>query len=213
MRGWLEANPSAALAWAKEPGRSTLEASAAAMALSHAANGDPVKLQADLQSMPEGEARKMGIRELFDLEVMKDNGRGAMEIYDSLPDALKVDAWGATAKRLATTDQDAAKAWVTQHAGQPGTDYVATTGMVRDLARKDPEGTAKWALNLPATDDSSPEKLNGPPHPVILATSQWALQDSEAAQAWLRTLPAEQVWARTVLDMIEKSKKAGTSQK
>jgi hypothetical protein len=211
MRGWLETDPQAALAWAKQPDRTPLEASAAAMALAHAANGDPSKLQADLQSMPEGNARKLGIRELYDMEVMKDGGRGAAQIYDSFPESMKADAWGPTAKLLATTDQAAAKEWVTQHAGEPGTDYLTTLPMVRSLAKKDPEGTAKWALNLPA-NDISPDKMDGPPHPVIEATFQWVQQDAAAAETWLRGLPEEQKWTGRVLEMIERRKGGNAEQ-
>jgi hypothetical protein len=212
MRGWLESDPQAALAWAKQPDRTPLEASAAAMALAHAADGDPAKLQADLQSMPEGPSRKLGVRELYDMEVMKDGGRGAAQIYDSFPETMKADAWGPTAKLLATTDQAAAKDWVTQHAGEPGTDYLTTIPMVRSLAKKDPEGTAKWALNLPA-NEISPDKIEGPPHPVIEATFQWIQQDATAAETWLRGLPAEQKWTGKVLEMIEQRKSSGAPQR
>ena len=212
MRGWLESDPAAALAWAKSPDRTQLEAYAAPMALAHAAGGDPARLQADLQSMPEGLARKLGVRELYDMELMKNTGRTAAQIYDSIPESLKADAWGATAQRLAMTDQEAAKVWVAQHAGEPGTDYLATMKMVRDMAKSDPEGTAKWAVNLPA-NEISPEKPQGPPHPVIDATHQWIRQDAAAAAAWLKSLPEDQTWAVKVLERMEQGSGAGPPQR
>jgi hypothetical protein len=122
MRGWLETDPAAALAWTKQPDLTPLENSAAALAIAHGAQGDVAKLQATILDLPEGGLRKETLRDLYDLEGMKDGGRSPAALYAEMPQTLKSDAWSITAQRLAFSDQEEAKKWISDHAGEPGTD-------------------------------------------------------------------------------------------
>jgi len=205
MRGWLEKDPAAAAAWSKEADRTPLEASAAAMALAHAAGGDPMKLQASLESMPEGAARKLGVKEIFDMELMKDNGRNAAQIYDSLPQSLKADGWGATAQRLAMTEPASAKEWITRHAGESGTNYGAARGLIMDLANGEPAAATKWAVDLPGLPEVAGELPASGVHPVAMTGARWLQADPDGFKTWLATQAQDQVWVKQFQGVIART--------
>ncbi|HEY1122220.1 MAG TPA: hypothetical protein VGE67_11500, partial [Haloferula sp.] len=52
MTGWIETDPLAAFAWAKQPKQSSLEAAAAALAITRNANGDPKRMEASILALP-----------------------------------------------------------------------------------------------------------------------------------------------------------------
>jgi hypothetical protein len=210
MRGWLETAPASALAWAKQPDRTPLEASAAALAISHGAQGDAAKLQATILDLPEGVLRKETLKDLYDMEGMKDGGRSPAVIYTEMPETLKADAWSVTAQRLAFSDQEAAKSWITEHAGEPGTDYGATQRMVMDLANGDAAAATKWAVDLPGLPNAEGEYPAFGIHPVAIAGSRWLQVDPEGFKTWLATQPQDQVWVKRFHTVIERPASGGT---
>jgi hypothetical protein len=191
MEGWLEANPEAALAWAKDAKNTRLDGAAAAMAMTWNAGGDLKQLEEAILARPPGDmAAKDCLWDYFDLSSLATDSPTAAQVYEKLPPALQESAWSVTLQRLTYTDPQAGKDWLEQHAGDPGHNYQETQRLVFGLSRQDAEGTAKWAARLPVTD--------GPgPHPAAIAIGQWLRSDPPAAKAWIATLPADSPWAGT----------------
>jgi hypothetical protein len=192
MQGWLEMDPDAALAWAKEPKDNRLDAAAAAMAITWNSSGDPKRLEAQLLSMADDSpVKKECLLDYFDLASLDKSSPTAADIHENLPASLKEAAWPVTLQRLTYTDPQAAKTWLEQHAGDPGQDYGNIGDLVMELARQDVGGTAKWAAGLPAAQGDHA-------HPAEYAISIWISEDREAAQAWIATLPPDTPWERKV---------------
>lgn len=192
MRGWLETDPATALAWARQPDLTALETSAAALAISHHAEGDPARIQAAVLEMPEGQLRKETLRELYEIESIRDGGRAPAKIYAELPDTLKADAWSLTAQQLAIADQEAAKAWLSEHAGEPGTNYRVINRMVADVANEDAVSATKWAASLPDLSDAANA------HPVTVAAARWFHTDANSFKVWLESQPQDQAWVKQI---------------
>lgn len=189
MEGWLETDPDAALAWAKDAKNTRLDAAAAAMAMTWNSGGDLKQLGEAIQSRPAGDkAAKDCMWDYFDLASLSKDNPTVGRIYDDLPSALKEAAWSVTLQRLTYTDPQAAKDWLQQHAADPGGDYQEAHRLVYDLSRKDPESTAKWAVGLPLV----PGQIS---HPASFAISRWMQTHPQAAKAWLATLPQDSPWA------------------
>lgn len=188
MQGWLEADPEAALAWAKQPKETRLDVAAAAMAITWNSGGDAEGLKAALLSMPaDSPVTRDCLQDYFDFASLAKDSPTATEIHDQLPDALKQAAWPVTMYRLSYTNPEAAKDWLVQHAGDPGRDYSGTYRLVEELGRKDPEGTAKWAATLPPA-------LNGEDHPMSYALGMWIHKSPDEAQAWLNSQGGNLPW-------------------
>jgi hypothetical protein len=192
MEGWLEMDPDAALAWARQPKESRLDSAAAAMAITWDSGGDPKRLQAELLSMPtDSPVIRECLLDYFDLASLDKDSPSAAEIHDNLPPALQQAAWSVTLQRLTYTKPEAAKDWLEKHAGDPGQDYNDAGRLVEELCRRDIAGTAKWAAGLPPPQ--------GPyRHPAEQAINIWLRADREAASAWLATLPADSPWASKI---------------
>lgn len=189
MEGWLETDPDAAIAWAKDAKNTRLDAAAAAMAMTWHSGGDLKQLGEAILTRPAGDkAAKDCMWDYFDLASLSKDSPTAGQIYDNLPPGLKEAAWPVTLQRLAYTDPQAAKDWLQQHSGEPGHSYLEAGRLVYDLSRKDPEGTAKWAAGLPIV-------LGQGQHPASIAISRWMQSDPQAAKAWLATLPQDSPWA------------------
>lgn len=190
MQGWLEIDPDAALAWAKEPRESRLESAAAAMAITWNSSGDPKRLEAALLALPgDSPVTKECLLDYFDLASLDKDSPTAADIHDELPASLQEAAWPVTLQRLSYTDPQAAKIWLEQHAGDPGQSYEKVGDLVMEFSRQDLEGTAKWAVGLPPSKGEHA-------HPAAYAIGAWMRQDPAAADAWLATLPPDSPWAR-----------------
>jgi hypothetical protein len=191
MEGWLETDPGAALAWAREPKQTRLDASAAALAMTRDAGGDPERLKEAILARPPGDmAAKDCLWDYFDLASLSKENPNAGQIYDNLPPSLQEAAWSVTLRRLIYTNPQSAKDWLQQHAGDPGRDYQEAQRLVLTMSQTDPEGTAKWAAALPVIQGVGP-------HPATMAISHWIQSDPEAANAWIETLPTNSPWARS----------------
>ncbi len=194
MEGWYETDPAGALAWAAGPHTSYHEAAAAACALTRSAEGDVKKLEAALLGRGAGDATaKDCLQDYFDLASVSAGHNDSGLVYEQMPEALKPDAWSVAMQRLNYTDPQAAVDWLTKHAGDPGRNYSRTSGLVSELSREDPAGTASWAARLP--EDSSGDPSQGATHPAIVAFSLWRRTDAPAAAKWLETQPDTIAWA------------------
>ncbi len=185
MTGWLEADPVAAFAWAKQPKQSNLEAAAAALAITRNANGDPKRMEATILALPADDlTRTACLQDYFDLASMAGEGQGAAVTYDQLSPTLRAAGWPVAIQRLTYQDPQAAARWLESHAGDPGRDYRLAHRLVADLVPSDPAGTMAWAVTLPGLTDDSPSHQI---HPAEVAASTWLEIDPIAAQAWLKS--------------------------
>lgn len=191
MEGWLETDSGAALAWARGPKQTRLDASAAALAMTRDAGGDPERLKEAILARPPGDlAAKDCLWDYFDLATLSKDHPNAGQIYETLPSSLKEAAWPVTLRRLIYTNPQSAKDWLQQHAGDPGGDYQEAQRLVLPMSRNDPAGTAKWAAGLPVIQGDSP-------HPATMAIRHWIQSDPVAANAWIDTLPSNSPWVRS----------------
>ena len=189
MEGWIEANPSEAVAWAEFPKTSAHEAEAAAYALTHNANGDPEKLLAILtKRAPDDLVLKDCLQDYFDIADINGTSEGTSAIYDNLPESLKPQAWSVTMRRLSYTDAQEAVDWLGEHVKDPGADYSQSTRLFQELASDDPSGVTKWASSLPTLAGNSA-------HPVQMTFSRWRRMDSKAAVEWLGQVESTEPWA------------------
>ncbi|MDB6078574.1 MAG: hypothetical protein JWO82_2321 [Akkermansiaceae bacterium] len=189
MTGWLETDAAGALAWAQKPGKAPLEAAAAALAISQSANGDLKQLESAILKFPgEDATAKACLDDYFDLASLAGKDQSAAAIYEQISPSLRPAAWPAAAKRIGYGNSAEAKAWLTEHAGDPGRNYGQIGDLFQTLTYEDPAGTARWAVQLPysaATD---------PVHPAVMPVANWLERDPEAAAAWLKTQPADVPW-------------------
>ena len=191
MEGWLEADPDAAIAWSREAKQTRLDASAAALAMTNEAGGDPERLKEAILARPPGDmAAKDCLWDYFDLASLSKDNPTAGQIYEDLPSSLQEAAWPVTLRRLIYTNPQSAKDWLKQRAGDPGGNYQEAQRLVLTLSQNDPGGTAKWAVELPVIEGSGS-------HPATLAISRWIQSDPEAANAWISTLPTNSPWVRS----------------
>lgn len=189
MTGWLEVNADAALAWARKPGKSPLEAAAAALAISRSVNGDLKQLETAILKLPEGEeTSKVCLEDYFDLATLAGDDQTAATVYDGLPSELRPAAWAVAAKRIGYADSATAKAWVTQHASDPGRNYGGISDLFSTLMHEDPAGTVRWAAQLPYSAESDPV------HPAFYPVLRWEQSDPVAAAEWLKTQPPDAKW-------------------
>ena len=198
MKGWMESDSQAALAWAKQPTTSVKEAMAAACAISQNCKGDLHQLAADISSLPADSATvRECLLNYYDLALVAGNGSSPAVVYDELPKSLQQAAWPVTMDRLSHIDAQQAADWLNEHLHDPGLDYRATADLVRYMAQDDPEGVAKWTAQFPVsasdTADGSPE------HPAMIAVSQWLASDPAAAKAWLLQQPSSAPWVARFL--------------
>ena len=189
MTGWLEIDADAALAWALKPGKAPLEATAAALAISRNANGDLKQLESGILKLPADDATsKACLEDYFDLASLAGNDQSAATIYQQIPAALRPAAWTVAARRIGYGDSATAKAWLTQHATDPGQNYDAISELFHTLTNEDPAGTAHWASQLPYST------ANDRVHPALLPVLRWQQRDPAAAAAWLKTQPPDAPW-------------------
>ena len=189
MAGWLETHADGALEWAQTPKASRLEAVAAALAISRNADGDPKQLVAAMLKLPaDGATTKACLDDYFDLASLTKESPSAPEIYDQLAPALRPAAWSVAAKRLTLGDPALAKAWFIKHAADPGRDYASMVRLLYSQAKEDPAGTVKWVTQLPY--DAASDKG----HPAAGLIRTWRYRDPAAAEAWLKTQPADAPW-------------------
>ncbi|MDB6078573.1 MAG: hypothetical protein JWO82_2320 [Akkermansiaceae bacterium] len=192
MAGWLETQPEAAQAWARQAKNDFREATAAAYAITSGANGDLKQMEAGMLAVAGDKLTLQAcFGDYFDLATSTGDKALPSAVYEQLDPALRPGAWPEVAARLAYSDSETAAAWLKQHGNDPGHDDQATHNLVNQLAAKDPAGTAKWASELPA---ATGDGANGLPHPAVQPIGIWLQQDPEAANAWLLTQPADAPW-------------------
>jgi hypothetical protein len=194
MAGWLETDAAAALAWAKEPKQDPLQAAAAALAITQSANGDMERLFVAIASLPSNwQTTRECYQDYFDLASLAGEGQSVPAIYDQLDPSLRAAAWSVAMQRLTYGDPQEAVSWLRNHAGDPGRDYRVVERLIDELADKDPAGTLKWVVELPAPliDDPFVEQT----HPAVIVMRKWQQQDPAAAAAWLKTQPPDAPWA------------------
>ncbi|RYD68733.1 MAG: hypothetical protein EOP83_00070 [Verrucomicrobiaceae bacterium] len=219
MTGWLEADPLAAFAWAKQPKRSDLEAAAAALAITRNANGDPKRMEASILALPAdnpvdgtlilqgspratdfvaqpgyNQTRSACLQDYFDLVSMVGDGQDAAKTYDQLPPALQSSGWSVALQRMILQDPQVAAEWLTTHASDPGYDNPLTLSLAVDMANQDPGAAMAWATKMPGLNESGPG--TGKIHPAQAALGTWLNDDPEAASAWLRSNAADAAWAK-----------------
>jgi len=189
MTGWLDTDAAAALVWAQQPGKGSLEAAAAALAISKSANGNLKQLESAIQKFPEDDATaKACIDDYFDQASLVGKDQTAAAIYDQISPELRPAAWSAAAKRIGYGNSADAKAWVTEHAGDPGRNYSELRDLFRTLSYEDPAGTVRWATQLPYS--ASADSIS----PAVMPVVSWLERDPEAASAWLKTQPQDAPW-------------------
>ncbi len=204
MKGWMESDPQAALAWAKQPTTSVKEAMAAACAISQNCKGDLHQLAADISALPAGSATvRECLLNYYDLALVAGNGSSPAAVYDELPHALQQAAWPVTMDRLSHIDAQQAADWLNEHLHDPGLDYRATADLVRYMAQDDPAGVAKWTAQFPVSATNSAD--GSPEHPAMIAVSQWLGSDPAAAMAWLRQQPRSAPWVARFLPQTAES--------
>jgi hypothetical protein len=94
MKGWLESDPSAALAWAKKPITNPQHAAAAAYAISQNTNGDLTQMAKVISSLPaDGMTRRESLVHYFDTAILTEKDASPAKIYDGLPAVLRSSAW------------------------------------------------------------------------------------------------------------------------
>ena len=192
MAGWLEAQPEAAMAWAREAKDNLREATAAAFAITSSAKGDLKQMESAILAITGDKLTTQAcFRDYFDLATSTGDKPLPSVVYDQLDPALRAAAWPEVVERLSYSDFDTATSWLKQHGNDPGHDDQATYALVGTLAEKNPAGTTKWASELPVTTGDG---ASGLPHPAVLAVQRWLEQDREAANAWLLTQPADVPW-------------------
>lgn len=195
MAGWMETNPEAALAWARQPKDNMREATAAAFAITSSAKGDLKQMEAAIIAVPAGgEIARACLVDYMDLAVSSGDHPTAATVYDTISPSLKAAAWPLVMERLAYTDPKSAAAWLGKHASDPGSDYSATYRLVGSLSQADPEGTAKWAAGLPVSNVSADINDSRSAHPAVRAINRWMSSDPAAAEAWVKTLPSTTPW-------------------
>jgi hypothetical protein len=201
MKGWLEFDPGAALAWAMQPRTNGLEAAAAAEAIVYHSNGDPKKMETFLENLPLGSsAINACFHDYFDLVGFK-AAKGPAELYEELSPTLQERAWPVALQRLGYSNPKAAAAWLVAHADEPGADYQAAHRFVAGLAQSDPAGTAEWTARLPMIELS--DETPTAEHPASVAVSHWLSRDRKAALRWLESQPSTAPWVvkyRSLLD-------------
>ncbi len=201
MKGWLESDPIAALAWAKQSISNPQHAAAAAYAISQNANGDLNQMAKVISALPaDSMTRRESLVNYFDAAILAEKGASPATIYDGLPATLRSAAWPVAMERLSQGDPEEAKKWLGQHLNDPGRDYFATGRLVAGMARNDPASTAEWASKLPI----NPPKNSGEPefHPAFIAVGQWLDKDRAAAKAWLQRQPSGTPWATYFLPKL-----------
>lgn len=182
MTGWLETDPIAAFAWAKTPKSSELEASAAALAITSNANGDPQRMAASILELPADEVtRKACLQDYFDLTTMVGDGQTTAETYDQLEPALQSAGWSVAMERLFYEDDEVAKNWLESHADDAGRDYSVASRFMYRIAAMNPLETVEWAASLPGIGNRD----SGAAHPVDMAVAAWLQRDRPAATKWL----------------------------
>lgn len=189
MQGWMDADPAAALAWAREPKEAYHEAAAAAYALTRSAGGDLKKLEAAMLTLPEGNATARDcLQDYFDIASLSPATEKASTVYEQMPASLKAAAWPVAIQRMSYSDPQEAVNWLTAHVNDPGRDYTATSALVSELSKEDPAGTVAWAAQLPVDADANSF------HPAIQAYYMWSSKDAGEAKAWLQSQPAATPW-------------------
>ena len=202
MQGWLETDPTAAIAWAQNRKANYLETLMATTAIIHSAYGDPQQLAAAIQAFPAEDGRIPScLLGYFDLVGKTTGNTNLAVIYENMPPALRKVAWSAVMGSLAETDPQAAVDWLNAHVHDPGRNYAAACRLMNRLSDEDPAGTAQWAATFPDDIDD-----NDSPNPACAATFNWLEKDPVAAKAWLQTQSPTLHWVRTVLSEIHREK-------
>ena len=203
MKGWLETDSTAALAWALAPKKfasrydGAISVSVDAIVLSTA--GDPQKLADSLLALPAGDERvKDCLPVYFELIATTPSHPDPAAIYENIPAPLRKDAWPIAMGRLIEADPQATAAWLTAHVNDPGRNYSVVRYLIVDLTEKDPAGTAQWAATFPDDERWEPWR-----HPASVATRTWHEKDPAAAKAWLQTQPPTLHWVGAARKKIE----------
>ena len=208
MKGWLETDPAAALAWAQEPKDSFTKTIMAREAIIRSADGDPQKLAASLLALPAGEDTvKFCLDDYFKLVGTTTGNPDAAVIYENIPAPLRDAAWPVAMKRLTKGDLQVAADWLNAHVNDPGRTYEATEALIYQLDIKDPTGTARWTATFPDVSDQDDNR-----HPAVGPTILWYRLEPDAAKAWLQTQPSNLHWVSNVLKIIEEEDNPKESQ-
>ena len=187
MAGWLETHPEEAMAWAKLDKQDIRSAVGAAYAITSGANGDLKQMEAAILGIAGNKlTAKACFEDYFDLAATSADKPSPTLVYERLAPALQSAAWPTVVERLTQTDTSAAASWLESHADDPGYDARAASGLIWRLVETKPAETVQWAVGLPASGDQT--------HPAAIAVRGWLQQDPAAANAWLKTQPADAAW-------------------
>ncbi|MES2475758.1 MAG: hypothetical protein V4640_08255 [Verrucomicrobiota bacterium] len=195
MHGWLGIDPDAAILWAHEPKRATLDAAAAALALSHEAGGDLGKMEATMLALPEnGMTRAECADRYFDMAALAGDAFDPAATYDAMPEALQPAAWSAAFGRISQGARAETIDWVKSHYEASSQNDNAMVDFIGKCVAEDAVGTVAWTSNLP-----SPKESNYTP--LTSAVIAWMSTDREAALKWVNEQPANMI----ALDLIRAS--------
>ncbi len=187
MAGWLETHPEEAMAWARQDKLDIRSAAGAAYAITSSANSDLKQMEAAILGIAGNKlTTRACFEDYFDLAATSVDKESPAQIYDRLAPALQSAAWSTVAVRLAQSNTGADASWLERHATDPGYDARAASGLVWRLSEKNPVEAVQLAVGLPASE--------GQMHPATIAVRGWLEQDSAAANAWLKTQPADAPW-------------------
>lgn len=201
---WAERDPQAVLAWANEHLRGEVRAAAPIPVMMSMAAQDFDAAAVFVAGLDPGNVKNIAAQLIVETWLGRDwlrsgNGgtdaiakvEGALQWIASLPEPdARRRATEVASERLATSALDEAMAFLNSPQGasapQPFFDQAA-----KRLARKSPESAMQWAEALP------PERRLPAQRTVL---SEWASSRPEAAQAWVRELPAGE--ARAALEEV-----------
>ncbi|MES2475757.1 MAG: hypothetical protein V4640_08250 [Verrucomicrobiota bacterium] len=183
MKGWLAADPAAAMAWAQARNPGEGHAAAVAVAITGSSSGNLKQLEKDMVKLsPDAVTTRECLHDYYDLAIVSGGKADAAEVYDNLAPELKEAAWPVTLERLGYTAPREAAQWVEDHAKDPGVDYETTQRLVYRLGNEDPAWTMDW-LSRVEVDNRANGEIKGPPLSWI-ALSIWKGKDAAAANAW-----------------------------
>ncbi|MBK1834668.1 hypothetical protein [Roseibacillus ishigakijimensis] len=190
MQGWLAADPEGAMSWAATTKHSTLEAAAAAMALTESAGGDLAEIgrilvdhRADSALLTEG------LVDYFDYALLESPEQSAADIYQALPPELQAHAVRETYHRLLFANAGEAMTWLAENGPGGQETYQLATGYVHSALHKHQyaEGT-KALARLPYQQQAVSN------HPVMEPLKRWLQTEPEVAKAWLEQQPEDSPW-------------------
>lgn len=196
MAGWLETHPEEAMAWAKLDKLDNGSAAGAAYAITSSAQGDLKQMETAILGIAGNKlTARACFEDYFDLAATSADKPSPALIYDRLPPALRSAAWPTVAERLSQGDPRAAATWLESHANDPGYEPRAAYGLIQRISGKNPEEAVQMAISLPASA--------GGMQPAVEMVRGWLEKDPAAANAWLKTQPANSAWVAPFFEKPE----------